>query len=362
MNMSKILIGAMRFHDRKSAVTTVREAIDCGFNYIDTSACYCFQSEEENSEAWVGEAVNYKNYRDRVMVAAKCTAGNGGMGLGDFIQQRGFGVRSVEQLKQVFEQSLRRQKLEKFDYYHMWTTHTMEQFNEAMKPGGWYEGVMAMSDYWDHLGITTHADNDIIINFLETGKFETVTLPLNVINTTRMKAVEYCREKGIKVIAMNPFAGGFLAAHEELKELAIHYLLSLDNVYPLVGFSEVEHVHYAKQALDDHSKKNYDTRAILQRVDELINSEEARCTACGYCQPCPKNINVGAALSYYNLFKYMGIKDAKTAFQNKQWEDGLRLDRCTECGLCEKRCPNGLQVRKIINDARKLMYDPDKNK
>jgi predicted aldo/keto reductase-like oxidoreductase len=36
MELSRIVIGAMRFKDRKSAINVIRFAIDCGFNYIDT--------------------------------------------------------------------------------------------------------------------------------------------------------------------------------------------------------------------------------------------------------------------------------------------------------------------------------------
>jgi len=190
MEMSKIIIGTMRFVDRASAVATVRAAIDAGFNYIDTSPCYCHESEAENSESWVGEAVNGPGYRDRVMVSTKSTPGNGGLQLGEFKPEGGFGVRTVEQLNMVFSQSLRRTGLDRFNCYHLWTTHTQEQFREAMKPGGWFDGVMANRDKWDHLGVTTHADAGTIIEFLESGKFETGTLPLNLINTTRLRAVE----------------------------------------------------------------------------------------------------------------------------------------------------------------------------
>lgn len=53
MQMSKIIIGAMRFRDRFTAVSTIRAAIDTGFNYIDTSPTYCYKDENENSESWL---------------------------------------------------------------------------------------------------------------------------------------------------------------------------------------------------------------------------------------------------------------------------------------------------------------------
>jgi len=357
MQLSKIITGAMRLKDRKSGVATLRAAIDAGFNYIDTSPCYCFKDENENSESWVGDAVSDPDYRARVMVSTKCAPGDGGFGLGEFRPRNGFGVRGVEQFRQVFDQSLRRLGLDQLDFYHLWTTHTDEQFNAAMQPGSWYDGLQSKKDQWNHVGITTHAEPNTVIRFLESGRFETVTIPLNVINTMRLPVVDYCREHGIEVIAMNPLAGGFLAARDDMKELALRYLMLLDGVHPLIGFSSPEEVAYAKWIEDTMPSWELGADEILKKVSGMMTSDEPRCTACGYCSPCPESITVGAALSYYNAYKYLGMKEAKEAFNCKQWEAGLRLDNCVECGECETRCPNNLPVREIIRDARKLLYD-----
>jgi len=354
MKHSKIVIGGMRFSSAENAREVIHKAIDCGFNYIDVSPAYC-RNDGIGSEEWVGAALQDPAYRDKVMVSTKCAPGNGGMQLGDFRKEGGFGVRSADELQQVFDQSLSRMNLPRVDWYHLWTTHTMEQFNEAMKPGGWYDGVMANKDKWSHLGITTHADSDTAIAFLESGKFEAITIPLNVINTTRLRVVDYCNANNIRVIAMNPFAGGFLAQHEQLKELALRYLMRLD-VHPLIGFSAVEEVDYAKMIEDTMDDYPLSVDEILAEVNTLIDTSEKRCTACGYCTPCPQDIVVGAALSYYNLYKYMGMEEAKQAFQNKQWEAGLVLKNCVQCGICEKRCPNGLPVLEIIRDANRILY------
>ncbi|MHC4985287.1 MAG: aldo/keto reductase [Planctomycetota bacterium] len=357
LEMSKIVIGAMRYEDRSSAVATIHAAIDAGFNYIDTSPCYCRADEAENSEAWVGQAVRTPGYRERVMVSTKCTPGNGGMELGDFEPEGGFGVRSVDKLNQVFAQSLRRLGLDRVDYYHLWTTHTQEQFDEAFRPGGWYDGVMGQADNWDHLGLTTHADAETIIKFLESGKFETVTMPLNVINTIRLRVVDYCRDRGIKVVAMNPLAGGLLAAREDIKELAFRYLMRLEGVHALIGFTDPEHVAYAKWIVDTMDDCDLTAEQMVERVAEMMDTSEPRCTACGYCLPCPQDITVGAALSFYNVYKYLNMPEAKETFNNTQWQAGLRLDKCTYCGLCQKRCPNGLPVTDLIRRAQAALYD-----
>jgi predicted aldo/keto reductase-like oxidoreductase len=356
MEMSKIIIGAMRYKDRISTITTVRAAIDAGFNYIDTSPCYCYQSEDENSESWVGDAVNYTDYRERVMVSAKCSPGNGGLSLGDFDQASGFGVRTENQLHLMFNQSLKRQNSGYFDFYHLWTTHTPEQLQEALKPGGWYDGLMSLKEKWNTLGITTHADTATILGFLKTGKFKTVTVPLNVINRTRLGILPFCAENGITVIAMNPLAGGFLGTQDRLKELSLRYLMALPNVHLLIGFSSVQEVEYASWIQKTTPEGGGDPDQILMEVDSMLDTDEPRCTSCGYCSPCPQGINIGACLSYFNILKYMGIREAKSAFMGKQWEDGLRLDKCISCGVCESRCPNALPLGMIISEAQKLLY------
>ncbi len=358
MELGKILIGSMRLKDCGSAAETIRKAVDEGFNYIDTAPLYRLENEEQNSEVWVGNAIDNKDYRKRVLLSSKCATSNGGLELGEFEQSKGFGVRTSEQFSKVFSQSLKRLNVDALDYYHLWICHNNKLFNEAFKENGWYEGFLKEKEAGrvKHLGITTHADADTIIGFLETGYFETVTLPLNVMNRARFKAVEYCREKGIKVLAMNPLGGGFLAADERLKELAFKYLLSLDNVSILLGLTSVEEVEYAVRMKKEYEADPVSTDSVVEAVRKMIPNDEPRCTGCGYCQPCPHFIDVGAALSYYNLYKYLGSENARKSFRDMQWNPRFKLDQCVSCGSCERRCPNSLPVRKIIQDAVKIMY------
>jgi uncharacterized protein len=168
--------------------------------------------------------------------------------------------------------------------------------------------------------------------------------------------VDYCEKNTMTVIAMNPLAGGFLAANSRLKELAFRFLLTYPHVRVLVGFTSVDEVKYAKKMLDTAHDGPKDRKKILAKVNELIGAEGPRCTACGYCAPCPQSINLGACLSYFNVFRYMNIGQAKKQFLQNQWNDTLRLDRCTSCGLCAQRCPNRLPLETIITEAKELLY------
>lgn len=254
---------------------------------------------------------------------------------------------------------MQRTGLSHFDFYHLWICHNQLLLDEALKPGGWYEGLIAekMQGRIKHLGITTHADPETIIAFLKTGLFETVTLPLNVVNTARIAAVKYATANNIRVIAMNPLGGGLLAGDARLKELAYKYLLALANVHILVGFTSKEEVIYAKNMAEHYDRIPLDPEEIIQEVEAIMPAKEPRCTGCGYCQPCPQFINIGASLSVYNLYKYLRLETAKSKFKSLQWNARYNIQNCTRCGACEKRCPNFLPIRQIINDAKSLLSE-----
>lgn len=371
--LSTICLGAMRFPDRDTAVRIVRHAIDEGINYVDTSPGYCRTSEAENSESWIGSALEHGNYRERILVSSKSTPGNGGLGLGEeFLKATGFGVRTKEHAKQMIRQSLDRMRLKKLDWYQLWTTHTEEQLSEALKSGGWLEGVLEARDegLFDHLGITTHADSETVISFLETGHFEMVTLPYNILDTSRQKAIEYATENSIAVVAMNPLSGGLLTGHSDVieqefsdlgidrvEDLALGFILSQPNIHPIVGVSSIEQLELdlriaAKPRWDEDVRVD-----VLSRFSKLKSSSSRACTGCGYCKPCPEGIDIGAALHYYNLYKVFGLTNpAKERFAWARLNNTtLEIEKCVECGQCESKCPNSLPVREMLREQQQVM-------
>ncbi|MBF0530069.1 MAG: aldo/keto reductase [Deltaproteobacteria bacterium] len=347
----------MRFKSREDAVKIIRTAIDHGINYIDTAPEYRLADDIDNSESWIGEAISKPGYRERLILTSKSSPyiyGKHEKGADYF--RKGKGIDTADKSRRCIEQSLKRLKQDKLDAYHMWCVHDADIFRTAMSPGGWFEGVIRQKDKWRWLGITSHGDADTIIQFLKTGIFSFVTIPLNVINRTRLAVVEYCKDKDIRVLAMNPFAGGFLAANDRLRELALNYLLKLENVTALIGFNRPEEVDYAVSVLNAREQNQETAEDILEEVNSITNITDEHCTACGYCAPCPQGINLGECLSLYNHFKYMNDQNAKKYFLWKQWDDFLRLDHCIECMSCKEKCSNKLPLEKIIPDAKKLLY------
>ncbi len=101
--------------------------------------------------------------------------------------------------------------------------------------------------------------------------------------------------------------------------------------------------------------------AMLQQVVKAINAKmKVGCTGCGYCMPCPKNVDIPGTFAAYNrryaegkfaaFFDYMmctALRKTSTAASN-----------CVECGKCELHCPQHIAIRAKLRDARKELEGP----
>jgi predicted aldo/keto reductase-like oxidoreductase len=100
---------------------------------------------------------------------------------------------------------------------------------------------------------------------------------------------------------------------------------------------------------------------MLRRVVAAINAKmKVGCTGCGYCMPCPKNVDIPGTFAAYNrcyaegkregFFDYMmctALRKTSTAASN-----------CVGCGKCEKHCPQHLPIRQHLQEAKKELEGP----
>jgi len=86
---------------------------------------------------------------------------------------------------------------------------------------------------------------------------------------------------------------------------------------------------------------------------------KAGCTGCGYCLPCPAGVNIPMCFSYYNdkhVFEDNSPRKSYLAMLGGM--DGGApgyASLCRECGKCEKHCPQGLPVQKLLKDVAREM-------
>ena len=93
-------------------------------------------------------------------------------------------------------------------------------------------------------------------------------------------------------------------------------------------------------------------------VAKIIQSQGAiNCTACRYCmEVCPRGINIPAIFGLYNVYKSNG-NGFMFGVNYMALKENERADKCINCHLCSKNCPQGLDIpallKKVDAEAKK---------
>jgi predicted aldo/keto reductase-like oxidoreductase len=182
--------------------------------------------------------------------------------------------------------------------------------------------------------------------------------------------IAYAHEKGIGVVAMGPVGGGRLGEPNEqlakglpgverIPELALRFVLSNANVtMALSGMSSMRQVEENLAVASDARTLSDSERAQMNaHLDRLKDMADLYCTACGYCKPCPQEVDIPAVFGLYNSARVYGLwKGARDGYARLAG-DGKRkaADACVDCGECEGKCPQHIPIRKQLKEAHKAL-------
>ena len=102
-------------------------------------------------------------------------------------------------------------------------------------------------------------------------------------------------------------------------------------------------------------------QALLKKVADSINAlMKVGCTGCGYCMPCPQHVDIPGTFAAYNRYytegKISGFKDYFMCTALRQ--TSTAASNCIGCGKCEKHCPQHIQIRQELKNARKKLETP----
>lgn len=177
------------------AVPLIQRALDLGVNYVDTSARYGGVPERW-SERYFGAAL--KGRRREVYLATKTHD------------------RTRDGSMKLLERSL---ELLETDHIDLWQVHNLsrlEQVDEIFAPGGAVEALLAARDQGmvRHLGISGHADPEVLIAAIERFPFDTVLLALNAADPHHLsfkeKLLPLAVERQMGIIGMKIPARGLI--------------------------------------------------------------------------------------------------------------------------------------------------------
>ncbi|MGB6363391.1 MAG: aldo/keto reductase, partial [Thermoanaerobaculia bacterium] len=178
-----------------AAVPLIERALDLGVNYVDTSARYG-GTEERWSERYFGEVM--KDRRSQVFLATKSHD------------------RTRDGSLKLLERSLELLKTDHIDLWQMHALSRMEQVEEAFAPGGAIEALVEARDQGivRYLGISGHADPEVLIAAIERFPFDTILLALNAADpyhlSFKAKLLPLAVEREMGIIGMKIPARGLI--------------------------------------------------------------------------------------------------------------------------------------------------------
>jgi uncharacterized protein len=163
-----------------------------------------------------------------------------------------------------------------------------------------------------------------------------------------------CERNGVAIVAMKPFAGGWVFWPENPSGIVLspvqclQYTLSQPGVCAVVpGCKTPEQM---KAALDwltaTDEEKDYST--ILGKTDWNLNGS---CMYCNHCLPCPAGIDIAAAMRLFDSARAKSVTPALSAAYDRL---PVPASACLFCGDCEERCPFGVSVQTNLEQAAAL--------
>lgn len=353
LDVSRLSIGAMRLpKDDDEAVTLLRRAIDAGCNYIDTSRGY------GDSELKLAKALQ-DGYRDKVILSTKCSP---------WIMKEDGYTASADDTRRKIDDSMQRLGVDRLDFYLVWNITNAENFKDATRPDGMVAGIRKAMDEGliDHIGVTSHAQPDVMRDIIDCGEFETITLSYHLLNRKEEAHLQRAHERGMGVIAMNPLAGGVLGHGsaklcELLPEsmmpawmLGIKYVLDHPWITTSIsGFSrmsDLENTLYAESLTplsDDQRTRLTDGVAALEQGRRF-------CTGCEYCQPCEHGVAISWILQMLPQAELYDLLPA-TRERYARIKPEMRADQCEHCGACESKCTNQIDIMAELERAHALL-------
>lgn len=333
--------------------------IENGFNYFDTAHGYL----NGKSEKAVKTCLSSRHQRDEYILTNKLT--------GSFFQTN-------EDIRPFFEEQLENTGVDYFDFYLMHAQNAKEF--EKFKRCKAYETAFEFKKEGKvkHVGISFHDRAEVLDQILtEYPEIEIVQIQFNYLDyndlSVQSKLVyEVCEKHDKPVLVMEPVKGGNLVnlpqdAQSILDELhggsnasyAIRFAASFKNIrVVLSGMSDLAQMEDNVSFMKEFKPFTNEEFTAVEKVAEAFHSHHMiPCTGCHYCveeNHCQKNIRIPDIFSTYNTKKTFGDWNADYYYNNVLTTNNhAKASECLKCGLCEKVCPQHLEIRNLLEEVVK---------
>jgi aryl-alcohol dehydrogenase-like predicted oxidoreductase len=207
------------------AVPLIERALDLGVNYIDTSARYG-GADDRWSERYIGEVMARR--RGDAFLATKTHD------------------RTREGSLRHLERSLNLLRTDRIDLWQIHNLSRMDEVDRIFATGGAMEALLEAREkkIVRFLGVTGHADPDVLVEAIRRFPFDTLLLALNAADRYRLpfaeKLLPLAVEREMGVIGMKiPARGRLLGSRGLAMRDAMRYVLTLPVSTVIVGCDSI---------------------------------------------------------------------------------------------------------------------------
>lgn len=354
LNVSVFSLGLMRYmqDDPEQSAEVVRRAVQAGINHLETARGY------GTSEELLGYALKSMD-RGSVLVTSKARP-----------------KATYDEFMRDFETSMSQLGLDYLDNFDLHGINNQTIFEWAMDERQTWRAVRKLLDSGviRHVGFSTHAKPDLLMQVLDTQMFESVNLHYywfyQLLEPCVARAAEL--DMGVFIISPNNKGGMLYQPPPKLAQLSapLHpmtvnarWLLSKPFVHTLsLGAATAADLDMHLAIADQTGPLTPLEEEILDRWASARRESLGKdhCTQCQKCLPCPVDIDipellrlrgaaVGLDMTDYGSFRY-NLLDG-----SHDWFHGTTGDHCTECGECLPRCPEKLEIPRLLFDTHDLL-------
>lgn len=296
----------------KDAVYLLEKAYANEINYYDTARWYT-DSEEKLGYAFAAK-------RDKIIISTKT------------------GAQNTKEFWNDLEQSL---SYLQTDYIDIYQFHNPAFCPKPDDEPGLYDAMLKAKEQGKirFIGITNHRLS-IAEEAVESDLYDTLQFPFSYLASNEdLDIVNLCKEKNLGFIAMKALSGGLITN----AAIAYAYLAQFNHVAPIWGIQREKELD---EFISFQENPPILTKVMQQQIEHDKNELSGNfCRGCGYCMPCPVNIEISNCARMSLLLRRAPLE----TYLTDEWRVKMkRIEECLHCNKCMTKCPYSLNTPDLL--------------
>ena len=281
---------------------------------------------------------------------------------------------SGDDLERAVYRSLSEIDTDYIDFYQFWGINLDKFENLIAVKNGPLERALRLKEQGviRHISFSAHERSGRLSKIIEKGNgvFSSMLCQYNFLNRSLLPDMVFAKSQGLGVALMSPLVGGRLNQPlpsqdtEQKSGLQIEPALRFvfNNPYIDVVLSGMSTTDMLLQnvaiASNEQDMTKQEEKYINQVKQEFAYLKEIYCTGCNYCLPCPNQVNISHLMLMLQFYEVYGLKEvAKNRYRLLARTDKKDASACTQCGLCEERCPQTLSICKQLKKIHRIFTE-----